>query len=229
MWKYSVFKENLRLTKPFFEKAGARQPKYGEVFGNLLCDAFDFVFRHPKPGYFPPILEEMKAGGILLTAHYGNHELFGFRIAESGLPLNALVQEQKPEFFDMWLQKKRTVNGKCFTKRIEPNHLIDFIDGGGLFGLIADQNFKKLPPLSIREKCESSFLGVKVRCNPLPAFILEHRPKTPVFCGYLGQIKKIPSENFYAHYHSWLENIILENPARWYGWFHRRFRQYNFS
>jgi len=224
MWKYSVFEKNLRLTKPFFEKAGVKQPKYGEVLRNLLCDAFDFVFRHPRPINLPPILEEMKAGGILLTAHYGNHELFGFRVAESGLPLNALVQEQKPKFFDMWLQKKRTVNGKCFTKKIEPKNLIDFIDGGGLFGLIADQNFKKLPPLSLRKKCEGEFLGVKVRCNPLPAFILEHRPKTPVFCGSFGQIKKIPSENFYAHYHSWLENLILENPARWYGWFHNRFK-----
>jgi KDO2-lipid IV(A) lauroyltransferase len=100
---------------------------------------------------------------------------------------------------------------------------MDFIDSGGLFALLADQDFRKPPPHSIKKKCESEFLGVKVRCNPLPAFILEHRPKTPVFCGYLGQIKKIPSENFYAHYHFWLENLILENPSKWYGWFHNRF------
>jgi len=216
MWKYSVFAKNLRLTKPFFEKAGVRQPKYGEVFGNLFCDVFDFVFRHPKQVYYPPILEEMKAGGIFLTAHYGNHELLGYRLAENGFPLNASVQEQKPEFFDKWLQKKRTFNGKCFAKKIDTRHLIEFIDKGGLFALLADQNFKK-------PKCESEFMGLKVRCNPLPAFILEHRPKTPVFCGYLGQIKRIPSENFYAHYHSWLEGLILENPAKWYGWFHNRF------
>ena len=223
MWKYAVFANNLHLTKPFFEKAGVKQPKYGEVLKNLLCDAFDFVFRHPKQGCLPQILEEMNGGGIFLTAHYGNHELLGFRLAESGLPLNASVQEQKPKFFDMWLQKKRTFNGKCFANKIEPEHLMDFIDNGGLFALLADQNFKKKPPHSIKEKCESSFLGIKVRCNPLPAFILEHRPQTPVFCGYLGQIKKIPSENFYTHYHVWLENLILENPAKWYGWFHRRF------
>jgi KDO2-lipid IV(A) lauroyltransferase len=223
MWKYSVFAKNLRLTKPFFEKAGAKQPKYDKVAKNLLCDAFDFVFRHPKQGSLPPILEEMKQGGIFLTAHYGNHELLGFRLAESGLPLNSASQEQKPKFFDAWLQKKRTFNGKCFAKKIAPEYLIDFIDGGGLFALLADQDFRKPPPLSIKEECESTFLGVEVRCNPLPAFILKHRPQTPVFCGYLGQIKKIPSENFYAHYHLWLENLILENPSKWYGWFHNRF------
>jgi KDO2-lipid IV(A) lauroyltransferase len=223
MWKYSVFAKNLRLTKPFFDKAGVIQPKYARVLRNLLCDAFDFVFRHPKQGYLPPILEEMKCGGIFLTAHYGNHELLGFRLAESGLPLNSAVQEQKPKFFDAWLQKKRTFKGKCFAKKIETGHLIDFIDRGGLFALLADQDFRKPPPRTLKEKCESSFLGIKVRCNPLPAFILEHRPKTPVFCGYLGQIKKIPSEHFYAHYHSWLESLVLENPAKWYGWFHNRF------
>jgi KDO2-lipid IV(A) lauroyltransferase len=47
-----------------------------------------------------------------------------------------------------------------------------------------------------------------------------------VFCGHLRVgtlfLKKIPAENFYAHYHSWLENLILKNPAKWYGWFHNR-------
>ena len=223
MWKHSIFTKNLHLTKPFFKNAGVKQPKYGKVMQNLFCDAFDFVFRHPKQGCFPPILEEMKQGGIFLAAHYGNHELLGFRLAESGLPLNAAAQEQKPKFFERWLQKKRTFNGKCFAKKIDTGHLIDFIDGGGLFGLLADQNYKKPLPRTIKEKCESKFLGIKVRCNPLPAFILEHRPKTPVFCGYLGQIKRIPAEDFYASYHLWLENLILENPEKWYGWIHNRF------
>jgi len=228
VWKQAVFSKNLRLTAPFFKKNGVNQPKYFAVLKNMLHDVFDFVFKHPKNIAFyidknsVHILEEMRQGGIFLTAHYGNHEFLGYRLAELKIPLNAAAQKQKPDFFDRWLQKKRTFNGKCFAKEIEPESLISFIDSGGLFAMLADQNFKN------SSKCEGEFLGVSARCNPVPAFILKHRPNTPVFCGYLKQttlfLKKIPADNFYAHYHSWLESLILENPAKWYGWFHNRFK-----
>jgi KDO2-lipid IV(A) lauroyltransferase len=240
VWKQFVFSKNLRLTKPFFAKAGAEQPRYRDVLKNMRRDIFDFIFRHPpsKSMHFEidknslAILEEMQYGGIFLTAHYGNHELLGYRLAELGLPLNSAAQEQKPAFFDKWLQKKRTFKGKCFAKKIETRHLIEFINNGGLFAMLADQDFRK----PVKEQCKSEFLGLEVHCNPLPAFILEHRPNTQVFCGYLHQIrdaqtlflKKIPSQNFYAHYHSWLEKLILENPAKWYGWFHNRFLSASF-
>jgi len=239
VWKQPVFSKNLHLTKPFFAKIGVKQPRYSDVLKNMLYDVFNFVFRHPpsKGANFEidknslPILEEMRYGGIFLTAHYGNHELLGYRLSELGLPLNAAAQEQKPAFFDKWLQKKRTFKGKCFAKKIKTGHLIEFVDNHGLFGMLADQDFRKSIPHSIEKKCESEFLGFKVRSNPLPAFILEHRPNTSVFCGHIQQVhniptlflEKIPSQNFYAHYHLWLERLILENPAKWYGWFHNRF------
>jgi KDO2-lipid IV(A) lauroyltransferase len=175
----------------------------------------------------------MRSGGIFLTAHYGNHELLGYRLAEQGLPLNAAAQKQKPEFFDKWLQKKRAFKGKCFAKRMETQNIIEFIKDNGLFALLADQDFRKPVPNSIEKECNGEFLGLRVRCNPLPAFILEHCPNTPVFCGYLQQnyniqtlfLKKIPAQNFYTHYHLWLEKLILKNPAKWYGWFHGRFKK----
>lgn len=244
MWKRFVFSKNLRLTEPFFKNAGVKQPEYGEVMRNMLKDAFDFAFRHPQSAWFYPknidydidkksipILEEMRYGGIFLTAHYGNHEILGYRLAEAALPLNAAAHRQRPKLFDMWLQKKRTFKGKCFARKVEVERLIEFMDSGALFALLADQDFRKSTPVPIKNKCESEFLGINVRCNPLPVFILEHRPDIPVFCGYLQQIrdnqtlflKKLPKENFYAHYHSWLESLILKNPAKWYGWFHNRF------
>jgi len=247
VWKRFTFSKNLSLTKPFFESAKVGQPKYSDVLKNMLGDAFDFIFRHPTSSFSRknvsfeidknsiPILEEMRFGGIFLTAHYGNHEILGYRLAEQGLPLNAAAQEQKPILLDRWLQRKRTFKGKCYAKKMETQKLMEFIEDKGLFALLADQDFRKPVPNSIEKKCKSEFLGLKVRCNPLPAFILEHRPNTPVFCGYMRQIqnihtiflKKIPAQNFYAHYHSWLEKLILENPAKWYGWFHDRFKTLN--
>ena len=225
MWKLSVFSKNLRLTKPFFEKMGAKQPEYNNVLKNMLGDVFNFVFCHPSKNQITVAqesvcaLEEMRHGGIFLTAHYGNHELLGYKLAEFGLPLNAVAQEQNPAFFDRWLQKKRTFKGKCFAKKIKPQRLLKFMDNGSLLGMIADQRG--------RSDCAGEFLGVNVHCNPLPIFILKHRPNTPVFCGCLRGttlfLEKIPAQNFYAHYHSWLEALILKNPEKWYGWFHNRF------
>ncbi|MDR2580010.1 MAG: lysophospholipid acyltransferase family protein [Fibromonadaceae bacterium] len=235
-----TFTENLRLTKPFFDLNGKRQPKYSELMLNMFGDAFVFLFlynRKKNESFVVDensiaILEEMKGGGIFLAAHYGNHELLGYRLAELGLPLNSASVVQKPEFFDKFLQRKRTFKGKCFALQKSPKEALQFIENGGLFGLIADQDFRKSCPRKYSEKCQSKFLGVEVNCNPFPIFILEHYKKTPVFCGHLRQgkknqtlfLKKLNTENLYNNYHSWLENLILENPAKWYGWVHGRFK-----
>jgi KDO2-lipid IV(A) lauroyltransferase len=241
MFKHKIFAQNLRLTQPFFEKNGARQPKYGELMGNMLGDAldfaFDFLYSRKKKGNLivdgnsVPVLEEMKKGGIFLTAHYGNHELLGYRLAELGLPLNSASVAQKPLFFNRMLQRKRTFKGKCFAEQKSPMETLNFLKNGGLFAILADQDFRKACPRRFIKQCKSEFLGVKVCCNPLPVFLLEHKEKTPVFCGYLRQgkerqtlfLKKIDAENLYGQYHSWLEGLILENPAKWYGFLHGRF------
>jgi KDO2-lipid IV(A) lauroyltransferase len=239
--RHNVFTENLRLTKPFFEKNGAEQPKYGALIRNMLGDAFDFLFLYnrKKRENFAidensiQVLEEMRGGGVFLTAHYGNHELLGFRLAELGLALNSASVVQKPALLDKFLRKKRSFNGKCFAEQKSPREILKFIDGGGLFALLADQDFRKAAPRKFSDKCRSALLGVAASCNPLPVFILERRKETPVFCGHLQQngktqilfLKKINSENLYDSYHSWLENLILENPAKWYGWVHGRFKQ----
>ena len=212
----AVFEKNLNLTKSFFSVKGVKQPTYTAVMRNMLTDIFKFTFNLSNEKIKNSnILNEMKNGGIFLTAHFGNHELLGYRLAEAGVPLLAAAQEQKPKWFNNWLQKKRTYKGKCFAKSVAPHKLLEFIDSGGLFALLADQNHRK--------GIKSKFMGIEVLCNPLPFFILKHRPNTPVFCGSLEKIIKIPSENFYSHYHAWLEDLILTNPAKWYGWIHNRF------
>ncbi|MCL2260463.1 MAG: lysophospholipid acyltransferase family protein [Fibromonadales bacterium] len=226
MWKKSVFSKNLSLTKPFFERMGVEQPQYGVVLKNMFNDILDFVFCNPAkrkidvPTKSMPVLNAMKHGGIFLTAHYGNHELLGYKLAEFGLPLIAAAQEQKPAIFNKWLQKKRSFKGKCYAKKVDSQRLLEFIDDGGLFAILADQRG--------RSDCIGEFLGVETHCNPLPAFILEHRPNTPIFCGCLRDdtllVEKISADDFYAYYHSWLEHLILKRPEKWYGWFHNRFQ-----
>jgi KDO2-lipid IV(A) lauroyltransferase len=241
MLKHKIFAKNLRLTKPFFEKNGARQPRYGELMKNMLGDTmnftFDFLYSRKKKEELivdensVPVLEEMRKGGIFLTAHYGNHELLGYRLAELGLPLNSASVEQKPLFFNRMLLRKRTFKGKCFAEQKSPMETLNFLKSGGLFALLADQDFRKACPRRLSKQCKSEFLGVKVCCNPLPVFLLEHKNGTPVFCGYLRQgkegqtlfLKKIDAENLYDQYHFWLEGLVLENPAKWYGWVHGRF------
>jgi len=240
LFKHKVFTENLRLTLPFFEKNGVKQPRYGTLMRNMLSDALDFLLLYNKKKRENfivdknsiQILEEMRCGGIFLTAHYGNHELLGYRLAELNLPLNSASIVQKPLFFNKFLEKKRSFKGKCFAEQKSPHEMLKFVDGGGLVALLADQDFRKACPRKFGDKCKSVFLGVNVRCNPLPLFVLEHRKELPVFCGHLQQsgktqtlyLKKINAENLYDDYHSWLESLVLKNPAKWYGWIHRRFK-----
>lgn len=178
------------------------------------------------------ILEEMKKGGLFMTAHFGNYESIGPWLCKIGIPLQASYAPIKPHFLNRFLETKiRAIDGIYYSTFIEnPKKILKLLDDGKLFCLIADQDYRKSKPI------ESHFLNKPVLCNPLPEFILKHRPQTPIyFCSIQeeGQkriliAKKISPKNntgieVYSQFHLWLENLIHHKHFFWYGWTHRRF------
>ena len=191
-----------------------------------------------------PVLEKMRGGGIFLTAHYGNYEAIGPWLCRLGIPLVASYIPLKPAWLNCILdQKIRAVDGRPYgVDARTPREFLRLLDDGKLVCLLADQDSR------ISSALDGMFIGVPVHDNPLPDFLLKHRPMTPVFicwledCGCRRILHAVevtrstagasPAENenslsIMPAFNRWLEERIKENPALWYGWTHRRFYSRN--
>ncbi len=183
-----------------------------------------------------PVLEKMRAGGIFLTAHFGNYEAIGPWLCRLGIPLVASYIPLRPAWLNRILDKRiRAVDGRPYgVDARTPREFLRLLDSKKLVCLLADQDSR------IPSALEGEFMHRPVRNNPLPDFLLRHRPETPVFICWLedarGSLRvlhaiELPRASapcgVLPAFNIWLESRIKENPALWYGWTHRRFYSRN--
>ena len=193
-----------------------------------------------------PVVDEMRKGGIFLTAHYGNYEAMGPWFCCLGIPLAASYIPVKPMWLNRILENRiRAVGGKTYSVNAKsPREFLRLLADGRLFCLLSDQDSR------IQSAEAGEFMGHEVRNNPVPGFLLKHRPETPVYICWIeegdSRTKRLyarrlstgtlpaPAAAPFAdstpaasavmqHYNAWLESRIAEEPALWYGFAHRRF------
>ena len=191
-------------------------------------------------------LEKMRGGGIFLTAHYGNYEAIGPWLCRLGIPLKASYIPLKPTWLNRIVERRiRAVDGKRYSVNARtPREFLRILDEKNLFCLLMDQDSR------IASAAKGTFMGREVHVNPLPDFLLKHRPETPVFICWMeekGQCKKLhaieverekefrtksgttnneamqPGMTVSGTFNRWLGDRIDEDPTLWYGWTHRRF------
>jgi len=215
------------------------------------CERDGFIFDTAEKS--KPVIEKMRRGGIFLTAHYGNYEASGAWLCALGVPLKASFIPLKPDALNRFVYEKvRCVRGRPYSINARtPREFFALLDGTApdcngqkqLFCLLADQDSR------INSAMDGTFLGCPAKINPLPDFLLKHRPITPVFFCWIeerGSRKTLHAVEAVAYqkldsrlrendshsivdgaYRNWLEERIQENPALWYGWTHRRFKSKN--
>ena len=179
-----------------------------------------------------PVLEKMRKGGIFLTAHYGNYEAMGPWLCRLGIPLVASYIPVKPKWLNNILERRiRAVDGRSYSVDARtPRDFLRILNDGKLFCLLSDQDSR------IPSAIDGTLLGKPVNVNPLPDFLLEHRPQTPVFICWMEEICGVrvlhavevecaqsSSSIVNLRFNKWLEQRILENPNLWYSFSHRRF------
>ena len=253
-WKRATVCANLR------HAYGTCDPEfYGTLLRNLVRHAGELLFRFPTFKKLPastsaypcriegwdfalaegsaPVLEKMRNGGIFLTAHFGNYEAIGPWLCRLGIPLVASYIPVRPAWLNRILDKRiRAVDGRPYgVDARTPREFLRLLDGGKLMCLLADQDSR------IPSALDGMFLGRPVRNNPLPDFLLRHRPGTPVYICWLDDglvlhAVEVAREagtggdgnmSVMSRYNAWLEARIEENPSLWYGWTHRRFYSKN--
>ena len=194
-----------------------------------------------------PVLEKMRKGGIFLTAHYGNYEAMGPWLCCLGIPLVASYIPVKPKWLNNILERKiRAVDGRSYSVDARtPRDFLRILNDGNLFCLLADQDSRIPSALS------GSLFGQPANVNPLPDFLLKHRPQTPVFICWMeerdaslngassktvrilhaievtgapSKVAVTPESSVVNNqFNKWLEQRIRENPNLWYSFTHRRF------
>lgn len=129
------------------------------------------------------VLEKMRSGGIFLTAHYGNYEAMGPWLCRLGIPLVASYIPVKPAWLNRILEGRiRAVDGRSYSVNARtPREFMRLLADGKLFCLLADQDSR------IPSALAGEFMGRPVHNNPLPDFLLKHRPETPVFVCWIEE------------------------------------------
>lgn len=88
-------------------------------------------------------LREAAKGGkgvVLVTGHFGNWELIGAYIRQSGFPLDVVVKEQRNPFVDRWIDKNRMRQGVGIIKTgIATRAVVRSFSEGRLVAFVSDQ------------------------------------------------------------------------------------------
>jgi len=177
-------------------------------------------------------LQKLRRGGILLSAHYGCHELVAREVAATGAKLLSSALPMKSSIAERWLALRRQ---RWQTPAIELKgriaEALDHLRGGGVFGVMIDQD-----PMRSGER--TFFLGVEAERTRL-ADLLWKRTKTPtVVFGIAitgateqGEMRELrfrtidPSKGSPTEQaQQYLEESIGQRPELWYGWIHRRYK-----
>ena len=255
-WKRHVVQSNLNFVHSSSHKL-IYNKEYKQIISNLTHHVSDIIFDFGSFKKLPhnfnnypfkqkgityklangsePVLNKMREGGIFLTAHYGNYEAIGPWLCRLNIPLKASYIPLKPAALNRIVENKiRSVDKRNYSVNAKnPREFLRLLDDKNLFCLLMDQDSR------IESATEAIFLGKKVHVNPLPDFLLKHRPGTPVFICWLEEpksgnerilhaIEATPTNNSINDtFNRWLENRIVEDPALWYGWTHRRFYSCN--
>ncbi len=238
-WKRSVVFANLQLTQNWSGWQGnPPEPElfYQEFLNSISLEFVQFLFGFKRTTVrvavgSESVLEEMKKGGVLLTAHLGNWEYLGSTLCKMGIPLVATYLPFPHRTSNLALAILRRRNGNR-VQRFEDNPFAirKQLKSGNLFTFLADQDFRK------GSAAQGAFLGNPVNCNPLPERIASWFPDMPFFWAsliresdgnFVLKAQRIsPCQELhyiYSVYHREFEHQLTQNPQQWAGWTHKRF------
>jgi KDO2-lipid IV(A) lauroyltransferase len=180
-------------------------------------------------------------GIVFISAHYGNWELLGARLASIGYPFTAIFQEHPNPLFNKYLIKVRSKLGINLVNRSEAaRQVLKVLRKGGAVGIIADQDASKYGGLVSKffGKPVISFKGpfaFAVRCDaPLVASWIYRengqyragfdRLDASALSGLADDAEEeVRIQRLADAYTQWLENLIRKDP-RQYIWLHPRWQ-----
>ncbi len=222
------------LARSAFENAGL---VIAEFAGFRRFDKF-FFETHFDGADVAHLREALKAGKgtILVTGHFGNWELVGAYIRQSGFPLDVVVKEQRNPFVDRWIDKNRMKQGVGIIKTgVATRSVVRSLSEGRLVAFVSDQyvgedgivvNFMGQP--TTVSKGPAAF-AVRLEAPIIVGFLVRTGPwkfKVVIFPALWPNSSAAREEEIMRltqAYTSRLEELIRQHPDH-YLWMHRKWK-----
>lgn len=240
-WKRKVILCNMRhLSLAHSAPFATDAVFYERVLRHLLQELIFFLFptQHTPQictPRFQSLLPQLRQGGLILTAHYGNWEWMGPWLVRLGIPLMANYTPPKNPLAHTLLRYLRGRYGNyTFPLAKHPFRMRHLLRNGSALTLLLDQDHRR------SDAVPSRMLNTPLHCNPIPLRIHALFPHTPIYIAWVernttGELVldafSLPPVadplDIYTAYHDWLGERIQQYPERWVGLTHRRFSSTN--
>lgn len=175
-------------------------------------------------------------GAILLTAHLGNWEMVGSRIAAEGYPLNVIARAQRDSRITEYLQRTREVAGmRVFHREQAVRRSLRALRRNQLVGILLDQNagedgvFVDFFGHAASAAPGAAAFALRTGAAVLPTFGWRNADDThtiqisaPVPLVRTGELQQDIVANT-ARYTKIIEEAIRAHPGQWF-WLHKRWK-----
>ncbi|MCI0406395.1 MAG: lysophospholipid acyltransferase family protein [candidate division Zixibacteria bacterium] len=222
------------LARSTFENVGLTMTEFAR-FRRLDKKFFETRFDGKDPDYLREALKTGR-GAVLITGHFGNWELLGAFIRQSGFPLDVVVKEQRNPFADRWIDKNRMRQGvgiiktgvaiRAVVRSISEERLVAFVSDQyvGEDGILV--NFMGRP--TTVSKGPAAF-AVRLGVPIVVGFLVRTAPwnfKLAVFPALWPNVSADRDEEILRltqAYTSYLEELVRQHPEH-YLWMHRKWK-----
>lgn len=175
-------------------------------------------------------------GALMLTAHFGNWELFAQAFYTStGIPLHIIMKQQANKYVDERVNRSRTKFGNKVVSMDSIREIMRLLRENKAVGIVADQTASK-------ESIAVPFFGREVPSYEGPA-VLSLKTGTPLVAGfavrmndgtYEAHFQEIPSSDLKEYspqnvaeltrrHVALTESVIRQYPEQWM-WMHKRWK-----
>jgi KDO2-lipid IV(A) lauroyltransferase len=175
-------------------------------------------------------------GIILLTAHLGNWEMVGTRIAAEGYPLNVIARAQRDDTLTDYIRRTREVVGmRVYHREVAVRRSLEALRRNELVGMLLDQNagddgafvdfFGRLAstargPAAFALQTGAAVVPTFGWRKPDDRHVVELAEPVPLVS--TGDREADILSNT-ARYTKVIENAIREHPEQWF-WLHKRWK-----
>ncbi|MCI0330288.1 MAG: lysophospholipid acyltransferase family protein [candidate division Zixibacteria bacterium] len=230
----SLAKLDSKVAKAAFENVGLTMAEFAR-FRRLDKNFFESRFNGEDIEHLRKAAQAGK-GVVLVTGHFGNWELIGAFIRQSGFPLDVVVKEQRNPLVDRWIDKNRMRQGVGIIKTgVATRSVVRSLSEGRLVAFVSDQYVGE-------DGIVVDFMGLPTTVSKGPAAFAV-RLQAPIIVGFLVRIgpwkyKPVifpalwpnPSADreeeifrLTQTYTSCLEQLVRRHPHH-YLWMHRKWK-----
>ncbi len=185
--------------------------------------------------------QKAEAGTLMITAHYGNFELFAQALTAYFGPFNILYRDFGwPKLDRLWTGRRERFGSKTYPRKGAFNAIVRGLQQGQNMGLLFDQNVKRkhaafidlfgVPAATTKA---IGYAALKTECPVMFGVCMENPPGSAY--RYRVDASTIPNpitesgsndekiEKFLIRLNVELEKVIRAAPENWY-WIHRRWK-----